>query len=89
MDNLVTLTHMETTFSMLDMGEGRRDRITDVSSLGLAKLCSPLHCKGAGGVSVVLKGLLSGVLMVGEGLTRPRSWVSLWPPPSCSLGSSW
>ena len=40
--NLGTLTHLETTFSMLD-------RITNVSSLavntylGLTKLCSPLH----------------------------------------------
>merc|ERR1719318_1537302 len=74
--SLVTLTHLETTFSMLDLGEARGDRNTDVSSLavnaylGLAKLCSPLHGEGAGGVSVVLKGLLPGVLMVGEGPTK-------------------
>ena len=74
--SLVTLTHLETTFSMLDLGEARRDRNTDVSSLavnaylGLAKLCSPLHGEGAGGVSMVLKGLLPGVLMVGEGTTK-------------------
>ena len=42
---LVTLTHLETTFYMLDLGEARRDRSTDVSSLavnsylGLDKLC--------------------------------------------------
>ena len=74
--SLVTLTHLETTFSMLDLGEARRDRNTDMSSLavnaylGLAKLCSPLHGEGAGGVSTVLKGLLPGVLMVGEGTTK-------------------
>ena len=70
---LVTLTRLETTFSTLDLGTDRRDRTRDVSSLavnaylGLAKLCSPLHGEGAGGASIVLKGLLQGVLMVGEG----------------------
>ena len=76
--SLVTLTQRETTFSMLDLGEAMRDRNTNVSSLavnaylGLAMLCSspPLHGEGAGGVSVVLRGLLPGVLMVGEGPTK-------------------
>eukprot|EP00092_Neocalanus_flemingeri_P019653 GFUD01021285.1.p1 GENE.GFUD01021285.1~~GFUD01021285.1.p1 ORF type:complete len:1759 (-),score=675.16 GFUD01021285.1:47-5323(-) len=71
--SMVTLTHLETTFSVLDLGTDRRDRSGDVSALavnaylGLAKLGSPLHGEGAGGASVVLKGLLPGVLMVGEG----------------------
>merc|ERR1719483_996618 len=70
---LVTLTHLETTFSVLDLGSDRRDRTSDVSALavnaylGLAKLCAPLHGEGAGGATIVLKGLLPGVLMVGEG----------------------
>ena len=73
MASLVTLTRWETTFSMVDLG---RSGVTDVSSLavnaylGLAKLCSRLHDEGAGGVSVVLRGLLSGVLMGGEGVGR-------------------
>ena len=72
---LVTLPH-------LDLGEARRDRITNVSSLagkayhGLAKLCFPLHGESPRGVSVLLKGLLTGILMVVEGPTRPRSWGS-------------
>ena len=74
--SLVNLTHLETTFSVLDLGSNRRDRASDVSSLavnaylGLAKLCSPLHGEGAGGVHAVLKGLLPGVLLVGEGPTK-------------------
>ena len=74
--SLVTLTHLETTFAVLDLASDRRDRTSDVSTLavnaylGLAKLCSPLHGEGAGGVHVVLKGLLPGVLMVGEGPSK-------------------
>ena len=58
-----------------DLGEGRRDRNADRSTLVvnaylvLAKLCSPLHVEGARGVFVVLNGLLAGILIVGEGST--------------------
>ena len=71
--SLVILTHLETTFSVLDLSSARRDRTSDVATLavnaylGLAKLCSPLHGEGGGGVYAVLKGMLPGVLMVGEG----------------------
>jgi hypothetical protein len=41
--------------------------------LGLAHLCSPLHGEGSGGVSVFLKGLLTGVLMEGLGVIRTHS----------------
>ena len=57
---LLTLTLLEITFSMLDLGEAKRDRITDVSSLVLV-------------VSLLLlNGLLPSFLMVVEGPTR--SW---------------
>ena len=65
--SLVILTHLETTFSVLDLSSARRDRTSDVATLavnaylGLAKLCSPLHGEGGGGVYAVLKGLLPGV----------------------------
>jgi condensin-2 complex subunit D3 len=72
--SLVTLTHLETTISEMDFVGWNRN--TSVSSLavnaylGLAKVCSPLHGEGAGGVAEVLKGLLPGVLMIGEKPTK-------------------
>ena len=48
------------------------DRNTNVSSLDPGSECLPLplHVEGGGGVSVALKDLLPGVLMVGKGPTK-------------------
>ena len=78
--HLVTLTRLETQFTNLDMGEaGGPQRHGDVSSLALnsylamMKLCAPLHGPGAGAVLVVLRALVPGILMVGEGSARALS----------------
>ena len=47
---LLTLTLLEITFSMLYLGEAKRDRITDVSSLVLVvSLSSARLPRGGGG----------------------------------------
>ena len=54
----------------------QRDRAGDVSSLALnsflalMKLCAPLHGPGLGAIMLVLKALLPGILMVGDGSSK-------------------
>ena len=78
--HLVTLTRLETQFTNLDIGEaGGPHRHGDVSTLALnsylamMKLCATLHGPGAGAVLVVLRALVPGILMVGEGSARALS----------------
>ena len=79
--HLVSLSRLETQFTNLDLNNSQGGRQGDISSLavnaylGLMKLCSPLHGEGAGAIRLVLKSLLPGILMVGEGSGRALSVV--------------
>ena len=72
--SLVTLTQLEATNSVLDFvgwtGNTNVSSLAVNAYLGLAKLCSPLHDEGAVRVTEVLKGLLSGVLRIGDVPTK-------------------
>ena len=68
---LVTLTHLETEFANLDFG--RSQRRSGLSSLafnayiGLEKLCQPLHGDVKRSVLLLFKNLLPSVLMTHKG----------------------
>ena len=72
--HLVILIRLERQFQF-DIS-GSRDRAGDVSSLALnsflalMKLCSPLHGPGLGAIMLVLRSLLPGILMVGDGSSK-------------------
>ena len=80
MTHLVSLARLETQFTNLDLNNSsnRRGDISNLAVnayLAMMKLCTPLHGEGAGAIHLVLKSLLPGVLMVGEGSGRALSVV--------------
>ena len=72
--HMVNLIRLERQFQF-DLAQNR-DRAGDVSSLALnaflalMKLCSPLHGPGLGAIMLVLRSLLPGILMVGDGSSK-------------------
>ena len=72
--HMVSLIRLERQFQF-DLSQ-QRDRAGDVSSLALnsflalMKLCSPLHGPGLGAIMLVLRSLLPGILMVGDGSSK-------------------
>ena len=72
--HMVSLIRLERQFQF-DLAQNR-DRAGDVSSLALnaflalMKLCSPLHGPGLGAIMLVLRSLLPGILMVGDGSSK-------------------
>ena len=72
--HMVNLIRLERQFQF-DLSQ-QRDRAGDVSSLALnsflalMKLCAPLHGPGLGAIMLVLKALLPGILMVGDGSSK-------------------
>ena len=77
----VTLTHLETTFFMLDLGE---------AYLGLAKLCFPLHGEGPRGVCLCRpEGSSAWHPHGGGGSHQAKELGVIGSTTSGSLGSSW